>query len=432
VTPRFTILLAVVRPPTLLPFAVESVLAQTVEEFELFVICDGAPVETIDCAREHARRDPRIKVLVFPKGERIGEAHLHNALLAASGRYVAHIEDDDLWFPAHLEEMEQLLRIADFGHLMHVWAKPNESIEMLPSNLARPEFRQRMLEEKFNRFGFSVCGYRLEAYRRLLPEGWAPGPKGLWPDLNMWRKFLRRDDMKFGTRMAVTALVLAGGFRAEMSLEERARESRKWLDRIFDEAERAKIIESAWRSGVNQQLQAECELSKLFSELSAMTTDRDRLFLEVSAMTTDRDRLFSEVSAMTTDRDRLSSELSTMTTDRDRLSSEASAMTTDRDRLFSELSAMTADRNRLSSETQRLQDKLSAVTTDRDRLSSETQPLQVKLSAVTTDRDRLSSETQRLKGELVAINQSTSWRLTEPLRRSAEFIRSIRGTVLRG
>ena len=155
-------------------------LAQTVKEFELFVVCDGAPVETIDCAREHARRDPRIKVFVFPKGERFGEGHLHNALMAASGRYVAHIEDDDLWFPNHLEELEKLLQTADFGHLMHVWAKPDESIEMLPSDLAIPEFRQRMLDEKFNRFGFSVCGYRLDAYRRL-PDGWAPDRRDCGP-----------------------------------------------------------------------------------------------------------------------------------------------------------------------------------------------------------------------------------------------------------
>jgi hypothetical protein len=55
--------------------------------------------------------------------------------------------------------------------------------------------------------------------------------------------------------------------------------------------------------------------------------------------------------------------------------------------------------------------ELTAVTADRDRLSSE-------LTAVTADRDRLSSE-------LVAIKQSTAWRITKPLRRSIEFIRSI-------
>lgn len=259
--PRFTILLAVARPPIFLPFAIESVLAQTVNEFELLVVCDGAPPETIEYAQERARCDPRIKVLVFPKGERFGEAHWHKALMTASGRYVAHIEDDDLWFPCHLEELEKLLQTADFGHLLHVWAKPDESIEMLPFDLDMPEQRQRMLNEKFNRIGFTVCGYRLDAYRRL-PEGWAPGPKGLWPDLNMWRKFLRRDDFKFGTRMAVTALVLASGFRTQLSFEERARESRKWLDRILDDRERAKIVESALRSVVTQELQAECELSK--------------------------------------------------------------------------------------------------------------------------------------------------------------------------
>jgi regulator of replication initiation timing/GT2 family glycosyltransferase len=168
------------------------------------------------------------------------------------------------------------------------------------------------------------------------------------------------------------------------------------------------------------------------------------------AVTTDRDRLSSELSAVTRDRDRLSSELTAMTADRNRLFSEVSATARDRDRLLSqldglssELSAMTADRNRLSSETQRLHDQLSAIATDRDRLFSELnamtvdrnrlsleiQPLQAKLSAMMTDRDRLSSDAQRLQAELVAINQSTSWRITGPLRRSAEFVRSIRRLI---
>jgi hypothetical protein len=83
VTPRFTILLAINRPPAFLPFAIESVLAQTVKEFELFVVCDGAPVH---CAREYSGRDPRIKVFDFPKGERLGEGHLHSALMAAASQ----------------------------------------------------------------------------------------------------------------------------------------------------------------------------------------------------------------------------------------------------------------------------------------------------------------------------------------------------------
>lgn len=258
-TQTFSVLLAVVRPPHFLPFAIESVLAQSVREFELLIVCDGAPPETVECAREHARRDPRIKVLDFPKGERIGEAHWHNVLITANGRYVAHLEDDDLWFPCHLEELEKLLQTADFGHLLHVWARPDGEIELLPCDLAMPELRQRMLTEKFNRFGFSVCGYRLDAYRRLA-EGWGPAPKGSWPDLYMWRKFLRRDDLRFETRMTVTALVLASLFRKQLPVEERQRDTRKWLDRILNEREREKIVHAAWRSVIDKELRLEIEL----------------------------------------------------------------------------------------------------------------------------------------------------------------------------
>jgi glycosyltransferase involved in cell wall biosynthesis len=266
--PTFTVLLAVTRSPDFLPYAIESVLLQTIRSFELLVVCDGAPPATIECAQEYAQRDSRIQVRVFPKGERMGEAHWHTAISAAAGRYVAHLEDDDLWFPSHLEELDKLLQDVDFGNNLHVWAKPGDIIEMLASNLADSDFRQRMLNEKFNRIGFSVCGYRIDAYRRLV-QGWAPGPKGLWPDLNMWRKFLRQDGLTFGTRMAVTALVLATLFRRHMSLEEQVQETRKWHERIRDDNERARIVDAAWRSVVDKhlqleikKLQAEIELSK--------------------------------------------------------------------------------------------------------------------------------------------------------------------------
>ena len=206
-TPLFTVLLSIHRPPFFLPFAIESVLQQTCKDFQLCVISDGAPQETVECAKDFARRDPRVKVFVFEKGDRHGEAHLHAVLTQSSARYVAHLEDDDLWFPNHLEELGTLLSDVDFGHVIHVWAHGDGSIEALPCDLSIPEFRQRFLVEWSNRIGYSVCGYHLEAYQRL-PEGWAPSPPRTWPDLHMWRKFYRMPDLRFGTRMVVTAIVL--------------------------------------------------------------------------------------------------------------------------------------------------------------------------------------------------------------------------------
>jgi glycosyltransferase involved in cell wall biosynthesis len=261
-SPLFTVLLPVIRPPTLLPYAIESVLDQSVADFELFVICDGASPETIACAEDYAQRDSRVKVFPFPKGKRQGEAHRHVALASAAGRYVAQIADDDLWFPNHLEEMEILLASADFGNLLHVFVRPAGAIEILPGDIALPETRERMLTEKFNLFGPTCAGYRMEAYRRL-PEGWAPAPEDIWTDLHMWRKFLRMDGLAFATRAAITALVFATPERLDVTPEQRREEIRVYLERIRDPRRRNQIVEAAWRSLLEQARQNDREILAL-------------------------------------------------------------------------------------------------------------------------------------------------------------------------
>lgn len=205
--------------------------------------------------RASADRDPRVKVFAFAKGERFGEARRHAALAHATGDFVAHIADDDLWFPNFLEEAAGLLQDADFGNLLHVLVHPDGRLELFPCDLARPAVRARMLAEPpQNCFGLSFGAYRLAAYRRL-PVGWSPAPPGLWTDLHMWRKFLARGDMVCATRMTVAALSFLAPLRQAMSLDERAAENRRWAERVRDARERAGIVDLAWRSLVDQVLE---------------------------------------------------------------------------------------------------------------------------------------------------------------------------------
>ena len=67
--PTFTVLAPIHRPPDLLPFAIRSVLDQTRSDFELFIICDGAPEATAEAARAFAAQDRRIRAFVHPKGD---------------------------------------------------------------------------------------------------------------------------------------------------------------------------------------------------------------------------------------------------------------------------------------------------------------------------------------------------------------------------
>jgi glycosyltransferase involved in cell wall biosynthesis len=238
--PEFTVLLPVHRPPHFLPYAIESVLAQEHRDFELLVICDGAPEATASCAREAARRDARIRVHVHPKGERHGEAYRHQALQSAEGRYVCHISDDDLWFPNHLSEMARLLQEVDFGNVPQVRILVNGAAFVQLGDLALEATRARMRGSQFNFFGPTHAGYRLETYRRL-PEGWTPAPPGLWTDLHMWRKFLALPGISAATRVAITALHFPAAPRAGWPTEKWAGEISHWAEIARDERARDRV-----------------------------------------------------------------------------------------------------------------------------------------------------------------------------------------------
>lgn len=236
----FTILLPVHRDINLLPFSVESVLSQTVKAFELFIICDGVPVEISECANNFAKQDSRVRVFNFPKGKRFGEAYRHHALMQANGQFVAGIGDDDLWFPNHLEEMEKLLCDVDFGNLFQTEIKSDGKFSGVPADLGDAKFINKMLNHKFNFFGPSACGYRLSAYRKLR-EGWSPAPKDIWVDLYMWRKFLSTKGLKFGSRFAITSLHFSSELRKTISAKDREKELRNWALKIKSPLERDRI-----------------------------------------------------------------------------------------------------------------------------------------------------------------------------------------------
>jgi len=253
-TVTFTVLLAVHRPPALLPYAMESVLAQERADFELMVICDGAPQATVDCASAYAGRDPRIVVRAHPKGERNGEAWRHEALAQARGAYVCHIADDDLWFPNHLQEIELLLREFEFGNLAEVQVRPGGDLFLVAGDLGRARIREAIQARPFNFFGPSSAGYRLATYRRL-PQGWAPAPpEARWSDQHMWRKFLALPGVACGTRVAFTGVHFPSSLRRDWSLEKRADEMRGWARRIADPAARDGIVQQLLRYMIAAEL----------------------------------------------------------------------------------------------------------------------------------------------------------------------------------
>ena len=224
---RFTCLIPSFSNGAMISASIESVLAQTMKDLELFVVCDGAPPITHEIADQFAAADSRVKVFRFGKGERHGEAWRHMALEQATGDAVCYLSDDDCWFPDHLETIAGLLANADFAHTRHTFIKPTFEFSAIPMQITDAATRQRMCAEKFNIFGPSVVGHWLAAYRRL-PVGWAPAPAELPTDLHMWRKWIHAEGVRFAASAAVTTLHIPRSTRAQQEPDTALREANFW------------------------------------------------------------------------------------------------------------------------------------------------------------------------------------------------------------
>ncbi|MEP7027101.1 MAG: glycosyltransferase family 2 protein [Candidatus Eisenbacteria bacterium] len=81
---------------------IESVRAQTLDDWEMIIAENGSSDATPEIAARAAESDPRIRVLRMPRA--VGPGAARNAALSvASARYVAFLDSDDLWTPAKLE-----------------------------------------------------------------------------------------------------------------------------------------------------------------------------------------------------------------------------------------------------------------------------------------------------------------------------------------
>jgi GalNAc5-diNAcBac-PP-undecaprenol beta-1,3-glucosyltransferase len=210
-----------VRP---LAVAIESALAQSVADFELFIVGDGVSQATRAVATKFADADRRVRFFDFPKGPRKGEVHRHVALQQARGRFVAYLGDDDAWFPNHLEVLGEVLNEVDFGHTMQIGINSESRIVMMAADLQNPDFRARMLTTLFNRFDLTFAGHTLAAYHRL-PHGWITTPPDFpWTDLYMWRQFLSQSWCRARSVMVPTGINTWTHLRPNLTDEERAKE----------------------------------------------------------------------------------------------------------------------------------------------------------------------------------------------------------------
>ncbi len=115
----------------------DSILCQTITDFELVICDDKSTDSTIDILSEYAMQDKRIRYYVNPVN--IGfKRNFENVIQKCKGEYIALCDQDDIWHSEHIEKLYKLIENHSLSCANSILVdKDNNSLGILLSDAER-------------------------------------------------------------------------------------------------------------------------------------------------------------------------------------------------------------------------------------------------------------------------------------------------------
>ena len=166
---KYSIVVSIYNIQDYIKECVDSILNQTVKDFELLLVDDGSTDGSGKICEDYAKIDNRVTVLHKQNG---GQSDARNAGLSASkGEYVYFVDGDDWLLPNTLEEFDTLLKEygnVDFIHGRYtIYYTQTGKYELIPNYIDNSWVVGKTGQEAF-----------VEAYKRNLPI--AMGIRGVY------------------------------------------------------------------------------------------------------------------------------------------------------------------------------------------------------------------------------------------------------------
>jgi len=122
-TPSISIILPARNAQETLPLAIESCLAQTLPDFELFLVDHGSSDKTFSLMKKYVRRDARVRAARAPEGSTFVEA-LNFCTREAGGDLLVRMDADDFSYVDRLQHqanyMNEHPEVAACGSLVRI------------------------------------------------------------------------------------------------------------------------------------------------------------------------------------------------------------------------------------------------------------------------------------------------------------------------
>lgn len=187
--PKVSVIIPTYNRATFLQAAVESVLRQTFQDFEVIVVDDASRDRTAEVIESFT--DARIRYIRHDINK--GQGVTRNAgIKHASGEYIALLDDDDEWLPEKLEKQVRLLesRPDDVGMVYTGFRKIDASTGKVIAEVI-PEKRGYIFREMCMRNWIGTCSTVLVRRSCLEAAGWFDEGLASGADYDLWLRISR-------------------------------------------------------------------------------------------------------------------------------------------------------------------------------------------------------------------------------------------------
>ena len=416
-TPEVSVLLPTHGRADVLGYAVQSVLAQSFGDFELLIVGDGCTDVTRDVVAGFT--DSRIRWFDLTKAPLSGYANRNTVLRQATGRVVAYAQDDDLWFPDHLDLLLSTLDGdgVEWAYSRPLWVGSDGVICPSTVNLTLSDEREHFLDVE-NSIPSSCVMHLRAALERV---GYWPEDQARTADWVCWRRIIR------------SAATLAAGYcPVPTSLHFRA----IWrdFDSVFEYSWHDPAQQPWWPPALLRPPGAEIEQAILWR---AMSTDGDWIKAVRRATRAVLDRMaWSACSELLPAIATANAEGAAATADASHVRAEARTARLATEDAKAECAASRADACHARVETRQACQEAETARLLREVAELRCGELEEQRDAA-MDASRLweataaaaAARAERDHAALQTILVSTTWRATAPMRAAIDALKNLAGSL---
>lgn len=214
--------------------SIESVVAQSYENWELLLVDDGSRDRTREIADAFARRDSRIRVFHHEKARGPAEAR-NTALENAKGQYVAFLDSDDVWLTEKLQVQVGLMKKHDWAMSFHEYRRMTVDGKEVGRLIRVPTERSYSQLLKHNVVGCltAMVDVAKTGPIRMRAEG--------YDDFILWLDVLKRGYKAYGIQQD-----LARYRRVPGSVSFSWRRAARWVWGIYRDVEQLSLPKALW------------------------------------------------------------------------------------------------------------------------------------------------------------------------------------------